>query len=105
VRILLLLGLFPLMASFILLGGIIFPLSIPVVLQYNVYFGVSLLGDWWQVYLLPMVGIVLYGIHVFLAAHYYALCERVASYLLLLAACFLGGGIFFVAVAQSLVNF
>lgn len=105
VRILLVLGLFPLLASFIVLGSTIFPISIPLVLRYNVYFGVSLLGDWWQVYVFPLAGIFLYLVHVLLAHHYYSLRERIASYLVLLASFFMGSGIMLIAVALGIVNF
>jgi hypothetical protein len=105
VRILLVLGFFPLLASVLILGATIFPIEIPLILRYNVYFGVSLLGDWWQVYIFPMAGLFLYGVHVFLAHHYYQLRERVASYLVLLASAFMSMGIFLVALSLSLVNF
>ena len=105
VRILLVLGLFPLMASFVVLGVTIFPINIPLVLRYNVYFGVSLLGDWWQVYVFPIAGIFLYLVHVLLARHYYGLRERIASYLVLLASFFMGLGIMLIAISLGIVNF
>lgn len=105
VRILLVLGLFPLIASFVVLGATIFPISIPIILRYNVYFGVSLLGDWWQVYLFPGSGIFFYAVHVLLARHYYGLRERIASYLVLLASFFMGCGILLIAIALGIVNF
>ncbi len=105
VRILLLLALFPLMASIVILGSTIFPLEIPIILRYNVYFGVSLLGDWWQVYIFPFVGIFIYGIHILLAKHYYHLKERVASYLVLLSSIFLALGIMIVTLSLAIVNF
>lgn len=105
VRILLALSLFPVLGSFVILGSTIYPISIPVILRYNVYFGVSLLGDWWQVYVFPVAGIFLYAIHVLLARHYYGLRERIASYLVLLASFFMGSGILLIAIALGIVNF
>lgn len=105
VRILLVLALFPLLASFIVLGSTIFPISIPIILRYNVYFGVSLLGDWWQVYIFPVAGIFLYVVHILLARHYYGLRERIASYLVLLASFFMGSGILLIAISLGIVNF
>ncbi len=105
VRILLVLGLFPLLASGIVLGSTIFPISIPLILRYNVYFGVSLLGDWWQVYAFPLAGMFLYLVHFLLARHYYNLRERIASYLVLLASFFIGSGIMLIAIALGIVNF
>lgn len=105
VRILLVLGLFPLLASFVVLGSTIFPISIPLILRYNVYFGVSLLGDWWQVYVFPVAGIFLYLVHLLLAKHYYNLRERILCYLVLLASFFMGSGIMLIAIALGIVNF
>jgi hypothetical protein len=105
VRILLVVGLFPLLASFVVLGSTIFPISIPLILRYNVYFGVSLLGDWWQVYVFPIAGIFLYLVHFLLAKHYYNLRERILSYLVLLASFFMGSGIMLIAIALGIVNF
>ncbi len=105
VRILLVLALFPLLASFIVLGSTIFPLGVPLILRYNVYFGVSLLGDWWQVYIFPVAGIFLYIVHIILARHYYSLRERIASYLILLASFFMGSGIMLIAISLGIVNF
>lgn len=105
VRILLVLGLFPLLSSFVVLGATIFPINIPLILRYNVYFGVSLLGDWWQVYIFPIAGIFLYLVHLLLARHYYNLRERIPSYLVLLASFFMGSGIMLIAIALGIVNF
>lgn len=105
VRVLLILGLFPLMASFIVLGSTIFPISIPLILRYNVYFGVSLLGDWWQVYVFPLAAVFLYIVHFLLARHYYNLRERIASYLVLLASFFMGSGFLLIAISLGIVNF
>lgn len=105
VRILLVLGLFPLLGAFVVLGSTIFPINIPIILRYNVYFGVSLLGDWWQVFIFPVAGIFLYIVHVLLARHYYCLRQRIASYLVLLASFFMGSGILLIALALGIVNF
>ncbi len=104
-RILIVLALVPLVWSALVLGARVFPTDIPVVLRYNVYFGVSLLGDWWQVYMLPVCGVILLGLHIFLAEHYYRMKERVASYLLLLASVFINASILVIAVALGMINF
>jgi hypothetical protein len=105
VRILIVVAFFLSLASVLLLGSAIFPIPIPLVLRYNVYFGVSLLGDWWQVYTVPFVGFLLLGGHIFLAKHYYDLKERIASYILLLASIFIAGGILISALSVVLINF
>ncbi|MFC1687843.1 hypothetical protein ACFL0L_04660 [Patescibacteria group bacterium] len=35
------------------------PTQLPVPLHYNIFFGIDLVGDWWFLYLLPALGMVL----------------------------------------------
>jgi len=59
--------------------------SYSIILHYNVYFGVDLVGEWWQSYLAPATATVLTLLNVFLAWRFYEKKERIASYVLLLA--------------------
>ncbi|MBP6889355.1 MAG: hypothetical protein KBC83_02795 [Candidatus Moranbacteria bacterium] len=55
------------------------------VLHYNVYFGVDLLGAWWQTLILPGVSFVFVLVNLVLAYRFYTTQhERIAAYLLLL---------------------
>ena len=62
------------------------PVDFPIILHYNVYFGVDILGNWWEVYLLPGVGTFFWIINVILSYSFYRLKERIAAYLFLLGA-------------------
>jgi len=38
----------------------------PIVLNYNIYFGISLIGPWWHVFLWPLTGLVIWLINLIL---------------------------------------
>lgn len=61
------------------------PVDYPIILHYNVYFGVDMIGDYRQAYFLPLTGFVLLAINLFLAIYFYVRKERIASYILLMA--------------------
>ncbi len=60
------------------------PINFPIILHYNVYFGVDIIGNWWQVYFLPAMGAAFFAINMILAYVFFQSRERIASYLLLL---------------------
>lgn len=62
------------------------PVDFPIILHYNVYLGVDLIGGWWQVYLLPSIGVIILLGNTLLAFWLFVQQERIASYILLLAA-------------------
>ncbi|MFZ3032207.1 MAG: hypothetical protein WA082_04170 [Candidatus Moraniibacteriota bacterium] len=79
--------------------------AVLMVLHYNVYFGVDLLGLWWQAYILPFLGgVFLFG-HLFLARRFYARTERIACYLMLLSSGMLSFGILVATVSVALINY
>lgn len=61
------------------------PVDFPIILHYNVYFGVDLIGDWWQAYALPLIGLTVLAINGILGFLFYAQKERLISHVLLLA--------------------
>lgn len=61
------------------------PVDLPIIIHYNVYFGVDMLGDWKNLFLLPAVGLFLFLVNISLALYFYRRKERIASYLLLMA--------------------
>lgn len=61
-----------------------------IILGYNIYFGISDLGVWYEIYLLPLVGLIIAVIN-FLLALYFYLPARVLSY--------------FLAFTASIINF
>lgn len=58
----------------------------PIILHYNVYFGVDIIGAWWQAHILPLIALAITAVNVVLAYSFYKQAERILSYILLLAA-------------------
>jgi hypothetical protein len=76
------------------------------VLHYNVYFGVDLLGAWWQTLILPGVALVFVLMNLFLASRFYMIQqERIAAYLLLLGSTMLLGGVFLGCLSVVYINY
>ncbi|MFA5070081.1 MAG: hypothetical protein WC528_02265 [Patescibacteria group bacterium] len=55
--------------------------SDPVILHYNIYFGIDLIGPWYRVYLMPLFGFICFFINFFLSVIIYAK-EKLLSYFL-----------------------
>ncbi|MFA5993758.1 MAG: hypothetical protein WC823_02235 [Parcubacteria group bacterium] len=60
------------------------PVDFSIILHYNVYFGVDLIGDYRQVYILPIIGLILFSINFILSLYFYQQKERIASYIMLI---------------------
>lgn len=61
------------------------PVDFPIILHYNVYFGVDIIGDWWQIYYLPLIGLIILLANAILGYVFYQKKERLAAHLLMLA--------------------
>jgi len=61
------------------------PVDFPIILHYNVYFGVDVIGSWWQVYFLPLIGLLILSVNTFLGFLFYQQKERIVAHLLVLA--------------------
>lgn len=61
------------------------PVDFPIILHYNVYFGVDVIGIWKQIYFLPSIGLVILGVNTVLGYLFYQQKERIAAHLLILA--------------------
>lgn len=94
-----------LLANTLLLFFFIRPSETPIVLHYNVYFGVDLLGIWWQAYMLPVLGGLFFIGHILLARRFYERMERIACHLMLLSAVFLSFGLLISGVSVSFINY
>jgi hypothetical protein len=105
VRMLLIAACLPILLSLALLAYFIHPSETPIVLHYNVYFGVDLLGIWWQVYILPFLGTLFFLGHFFLARRFYIGAERIACYLMLLSSGMLSLGIFIASLSVAVINY
>lgn len=92
-------------ASFGTLGYFIRPTESLLVLHYNVYFGVEIQGLWWQVFMLPVAGMLfIYG-HIFFAHRFYVKSERIAAYLMLFGAGLLNVGVLIASASVAFINY
>lgn len=92
-------------ASFVALSIFIEKTPSPVILHYNVYFGVDLIGDWWQIYLTPAMGLFFASVNLFLAKYFYQQRERIGAYCLMLASLFVEIGVIIAIVSMILINY
>lgn len=105
VRTLITLSVLPILLSFGVLVYFVRPSEAVMVLHYNVYFGVDVLGIWWQTYVFPLLGLLLFCGHFLLARRFYEGGERIASYLMLLSAGMLAFGVFVASVSIAFINY
>lgn len=76
------------------------------VLHYNVYFGVDLLGSWWQPIIFPGVAFVFVFTNLLLSYRFYTRQrERIAAYLLLLGSLMLLSGIWLGCISIFYINY
>lgn len=68
----------------------------PIALQYNIYFGINLIGEWYKVYAMPLIGIFVFVINYLLAFVVYKK-EKIASYFLMIGAVLIQGILIFAA--------
>ena len=67
-----------------LIAFFIRPVDFSIILHYNVYFGVDVIGSWWQVYFLPFIGLIILNLNTLLAYLFYQQRERMVAHLLML---------------------
>ena len=93
------------LASLAVLALYIRPIDLPIVLHYNVYLGVDVIGDWWQVYFLPIISNLFLLINTILAHFFYQKKERLAAYIFLLASFFVQAGILIAISGLMMINY
>jgi hypothetical protein len=93
------------LAGWTILALFIRPDQSVVILHYNVYFGVDLIGDWQQAYLIPVIGLLFLGVNLWLARWFYGNRERFAAYVLLLASIMIELAVAVAAGGVALVNY
>lgn len=91
--------------SFGLLAYFVRPTENILVLHYNVYFGVDIQGVWWQLYMLPVAGVLFFLGHLFFAYRFYQKYERIAAYLMLFGSGLLNIGIIIASVSVAFINY
>ncbi|EKE12081.1 MAG: hypothetical protein ACD_14C00023G0004 [uncultured bacterium] len=81
------------------------PVDFPIILHYNVYFGVDVIGAWWQVYFLPLIGLVILLVNSTLGYLFYGKKERIVAHLLMLGTFIVQIGITIAVASVLLINY
>lgn len=81
------------------------PVDFPIILHYNVYFGVDVIGAWWQVYFLPTIGLVILSVNTVLGYLFYRQKERIVAHLLILATFIVQIGISIAVASLLIINY
>jgi hypothetical protein len=76
-----------------------------VILHYNAYLGVDMVGAYQQLFIVPIIGLLFLGVNISLAHFLYGSQERIAAYMLLLAGVMLEFGVVVASVSLTLVNY
>jgi hypothetical protein len=77
----------------------------PIIMHYNVYFGVDMLGTWKQTFILPIMGLILFSINGFLSLRFYKYKERIASHLLLMATLMIQLSLIVASLSVIIINY
>jgi hypothetical protein len=89
----------------ILLAFYVHPSEFPLRLQYNVFFGTSLLTAWWNAYILPLVGFIFFLVDLLVGYVLYDAKERIAGYIILLGGLFANVALFIAALSIIFNNY
>lgn len=93
------------LANWISIAYFIRPVDFPIILHYNIYFGVDVIGDWWQVYFLPAIGLLILSVNTVLGYLFYGQKERIAAHLLLLATFIVQIGVSIAVASLLFINY
>jgi len=99
---------FNLLANLINWAGLTFFInktSRGIILHYNVYFGVDRTGGWVESFLMPVIGLFLILINLYLAFFFYNSKERIASYVILLASLMVQLSLIISSISVILINY
>lgn len=92
-------------ANWVLLWLFVEPVDLPIILHYNVYFGVDILGSWKEVFISPLLSIILFMINFFLGFFLYKKKEKIASYILILGNLMLQLAFLVYSISLILINY
>ncbi|MCH7492530.1 hypothetical protein IID19_02955 [Patescibacteria group bacterium] len=53
-----------------------------IFLHYNIYFGVDLIGDWYRIYQIPLIGIIIYFVNLYLSYILYKKGKVISRFLI-----------------------
>ena len=102
---LLILSIFANIVNWGILAVFIRPTANKIILHYNVYFGVDATGSWKAVFILPAIGVVLLLVNFFLSLHFYRNKEKVAGYILLVAALMIQFSLLIASLSVIIINY
>lgn len=102
---LVILSLFFNMANWGALKILIKPVDLPIILHYNVYFGVDVMGNWKGSFFSPILGLLLFLINFSLAFFFYKNKERIASYVLLIGGLMIQLGMLVYSISLIIINY
>ena len=92
-------------AAWVIIAIFVKPVDFPVILHYNVYFGVDVTGQWWFIFSVPLLGLAIGLLNGLLAAYFYRKKERIASYLLLLSALMVQACVVVATSSLTIINY
>lgn len=81
------------------------PVVPTIILHYNVYFGVDMMGNPKWVFVLPAIGLFLLLVNNFLAIYFYDNKERIASYILLTGALMIQLSLLIATLSVIIINY
>jgi len=81
------------------------PVDFPIILHYNVYFGVDVIGDWWQIYFMPFIGLLILFVNAVLGYLFYQQKERIVAHLFMLATFIVQVGISIAVASLLIINY
>ena len=83
----------------------IHPVDFPITLHYNVYFGVDIIGPWWQAYFLPAMGLIILLVNTALGYLFYQQKDRIIGHILLLTTCIVQVALSIAVASIILINY
>ncbi len=92
-------------ANWIFIAFFIRPVDFPIILHYNVYFGVDVIGSWWQMYFMPLIGLLILFVNAVLGYLFYQRKERIAAHLLMLTTFIVQLGLSIAVTSLLLMNY
>ncbi len=101
---LLLMGFLANFLNWILLVIFIHPVDVDIILHYNVYFGVDVIGKLKEVFLLPFIGLILLFINIGLAFYFNQQKKMIASYILLLVTLMIQINLIIASISIIIIN-
>jgi len=93
------------LANVISLAILVKPVDFPIILHYNVYFGVDVLNSWEKVYIMPLIGFFLFIVNTLLGIYFYKQKERIASHVLAIANLMVQLSLLVASVGIILINY